>query len=204
MRNTTPPTLLQNNVRLYRKAAKLSQQQLAILVGATKAQISKLEKGQTRLNDHWIGAISQALGIEAHLLIHSFEDESLPIHGTIPGLVLGLQEPTAKKSTIKLKIKRPGCYVHQIQGEFLNKMVHHLDYVIVDPGQQDKHKLDGKLVVVHVGKRRLSGFLQLSKKGYIDSLESFSTDPMIPKSEELETGWTIEGEVVAFLPKDLV
>ncbi len=197
---------LPNNLKLLREEAGLSREDLAKLVGVSAVQIHRFEKGSRGIAKKWQDKICLALNINPNDLYLppdiNLPRETLSIHGTVPGIVSALRESTIKK--LNIKIKRPGCYAHQIQGEFLNKMVHHLDYVIVDPGQQDKQQLDGKLVVAHVGRRRLSGFLQLDKKGYVDTLESFSTDPMIPKSEELETGWTIEGEVVAFLPKDLV
>ena len=54
-----------NNLKKLRERAGLSQPALAELMGTTKNQLIKLEKGDRRLTLDWIGRAADALGISA-------------------------------------------------------------------------------------------------------------------------------------------
>ena len=51
-------------IREWRLHRGLTQEQLADRLDTNKGQISKLERGDQRMNDDWIAAIADALGIE--------------------------------------------------------------------------------------------------------------------------------------------
>lgn len=55
--------------REWREAKGLSQDQVAERLETNRGQISKLERGELRMNDDWIAGISYALGIEPSELL---------------------------------------------------------------------------------------------------------------------------------------
>ena len=58
-----------NRIAEFRKLRKLTQQQLADIIGAHWITISKLERGVMRLSDEWRAAIAKALSIDEWELI---------------------------------------------------------------------------------------------------------------------------------------
>jgi transcriptional regulator with XRE-family HTH domain len=57
------------NVRRYRRAAKLSQQEVANRMGVDRAYVSGLELGQRNPTVVTLWHAVQALGIEVHMLL---------------------------------------------------------------------------------------------------------------------------------------
>lgn len=66
-----------NRLKEIRESLKLTQQELADLVGTTQAQIGRLEKGQRDLSQHWMSVLAKALKIEPWALFI----ESKPLIG---------------------------------------------------------------------------------------------------------------------------
>jgi transcriptional regulator with XRE-family HTH domain len=61
-----------NRIKELRLRADMSQQELADLAGCSKMHISKTERGDTRLDIHWMAQISAALGVApGDLLLHT-------------------------------------------------------------------------------------------------------------------------------------
>ena len=60
-----------NNIAQIRKAAGLSQTELAEAIGTTLNNLGKLERGDRRLNQDWIDKIAAVLGVEPSRLIAS-------------------------------------------------------------------------------------------------------------------------------------
>jgi DNA-binding XRE family transcriptional regulator len=60
---------MQNRLSELRRHKGLSQQALALLVGTGKSQIVKLERGERRLDLHWIERLSRALEVPPQALI---------------------------------------------------------------------------------------------------------------------------------------
>lgn len=58
-----------NRIQEWRKRRELSQEQLANAVHTTKAQISKLEKGDRQLTETWMKRLASALGCMPHELM---------------------------------------------------------------------------------------------------------------------------------------
>jgi len=58
-----------NNIAEIRKAAGLSQTDLAEAIGTTLNNLGKLERGDRRLNQDWINKIATALDVEPSMLI---------------------------------------------------------------------------------------------------------------------------------------
>lgn len=54
---------MSNNIAEIRKAANLSQSDLAEAIGTTLNNLGKLERGERRLNQDWINKIAGALGV---------------------------------------------------------------------------------------------------------------------------------------------
>lgn len=61
------------NVRRYRRAAKLSQQEVANRIGVDRAYVSGLELGQRNPTVVTLWHAAQALGIEVHMLLKEHE-----------------------------------------------------------------------------------------------------------------------------------
>ncbi len=73
-----------NRIRDLRTQRDLSQEGLADLVGTTKAQISKLEKGQRRLTDDWMRRLAPALGVApADLMLERGDRPTVPLVGYV-------------------------------------------------------------------------------------------------------------------------
>lgn len=58
-----------NHIRMFREKRAWTQRQLAEKIGVTTDQISKLERGQRRLSQHWMERIAAALDVSAAALI---------------------------------------------------------------------------------------------------------------------------------------
>lgn len=61
--------MLPNNIALYRKAAGMTQEQLASAIQTTRNQLVKLEKGTRPLSSDWLEKIGKAVGVAPYLLI---------------------------------------------------------------------------------------------------------------------------------------
>jgi transcriptional regulator with XRE-family HTH domain len=66
---------VRNRIAEWRRAAGLTQEELAERVGTTGNSISRLERGETRLNTEWMERLSKALGCEPRDLIANGTDE---------------------------------------------------------------------------------------------------------------------------------
>lgn len=51
-------------LREWREHLDLTQDRVAERLGTNKGQISKLERGEQRMNDSWIAGFSEALGVD--------------------------------------------------------------------------------------------------------------------------------------------
>lgn len=60
--------LLRQNIKHFRKLAGLTQVQLAAKMGADQGQISDMERGAVRPSVEMIARLSDALGVEPHVL----------------------------------------------------------------------------------------------------------------------------------------
>ncbi len=60
--------------REWRIKKGLSQDQLAEMLDTNRGQISKLERGDLRMNDDWIAGIASAMGIEPSDLLRDPAD----------------------------------------------------------------------------------------------------------------------------------
>jgi transcriptional regulator with XRE-family HTH domain len=68
------------NVKRYREAAELSQAALAVKIGADRAHISSMERGQQNVTIVTLWHVSEALGVKAALLLAE-PDESEATEG---------------------------------------------------------------------------------------------------------------------------
>jgi transcriptional regulator with XRE-family HTH domain len=70
MRNpSTPDTAVGREIRQYRRAAGLTQKQVADIIGVTGAQFHRYETGATRITASRLIAIANALGVRADTLL---------------------------------------------------------------------------------------------------------------------------------------
>lgn len=75
--------LYPNRVRLVRRARGLTAQQLAERIGAAHQTVSKLERGETRLQGERMAAISRALGCEPAELLAATTTPRVPVIGRV-------------------------------------------------------------------------------------------------------------------------
>lgn len=74
-------TAMRNNLRKLRLERKLGQEELARLMGTTRSQYIKLEKGERRLSDVWIARAASALGVDAGALVTN--SDGVPLVGYV-------------------------------------------------------------------------------------------------------------------------
>lgn len=77
MEKIGPKSPLRWYLREWRKKKGLSQEQLANRLDTNKGQISKLERGDQRMNDDWIAGLANALDIEPGDLLRDPEAPTL-------------------------------------------------------------------------------------------------------------------------------
>lgn len=63
------PKSAPNRIKELRRQKKLTQDRLAEIVGCSKQQIVKLERGERGLSQRWMEKIAGALGVGAHMLL---------------------------------------------------------------------------------------------------------------------------------------
>lgn len=66
-----------NNVRKYRMARNLTQEQLSVLVGKNPSAITRIEGGQRMMSVSLLYAISSALGVSVDSLLIENKDRSV-------------------------------------------------------------------------------------------------------------------------------
>lgn len=93
---------MKNRIEEIRRAKRMSMDALALAVSTTASTINKLEKGQMRLTDKWIGPIAKALGVAPGDLFAKggFSEQlpeyearppkSLPVYGLAAASIRGL------------------------------------------------------------------------------------------------------------------
>jgi transcriptional regulator with XRE-family HTH domain len=72
-------------LREWREAKGLTQERVAGLIGTNKGQVSKLERGDQRMNEDWMILFAEALGVEPSELLRD------PAAPSREGLFHGLQ-----------------------------------------------------------------------------------------------------------------
>ena len=78
-------------VKILRERIKMSAKDLAEMIGLSQSQMSRLEKGQRRIDTKVLARIAEALGVEPS---YFFRGEAAPSEGVIqpslPGSLLSL------------------------------------------------------------------------------------------------------------------
>jgi transcriptional regulator with XRE-family HTH domain len=95
------PKQTANRIAQFRKARKMTQQQLADAIGSHWVTVSKMERGSMRLSDEWRVAIAKALGVdEWDLIVGARSLPTVHVEGTIEegGEVLLLDEEDTSAS----------------------------------------------------------------------------------------------------------
>lgn len=84
-----------NRIEEIRRAKKMSMEALALAIGTSAPTINKLEKGQMRLSDKWLGPIARALDVSPGALLGDNEEgaapkqRSIPVYGMAAGAFAG-------------------------------------------------------------------------------------------------------------------
>lgn len=55
---------LQNRIRLVRKRRRMTLKQVAEAIGVNHGTVSRLERGEMRLDEHYLGLLARALGVD--------------------------------------------------------------------------------------------------------------------------------------------
>lgn len=182
---------MENNLKKLRRAQHLTQHALAHMIGTTRSQYVKLERGERRLSDVWIEKISNALEITPGALIDSSFNRKAPVVGYIGGgqviypvddheLGAGLDEvaapPTASDSVIAVTVRGDSMYPAYADN----------DLVFYEQTTSEPRDLLGKECVVKLvdGSMYVKRLRNGSKPGTF-TLESFNAPPI----EDVELEW---------------
>lgn len=142
-----------NRVAELREALGLSQSDLAEMIGTTKSQLGKLERGERRLSDHWAQRLAPHLGVQAFELFMpngmSITLRQVPLIGRIScgNWQEAIENPEGSVPTIS---GGPRSFALRPEGDSMDQLIADGDgYVVIDPDQLDL--IDGKVYAVMNG-----------------------------------------------------
>ncbi|MFO0905827.1 MAG: helix-turn-helix transcriptional regulator [Pirellulales bacterium] len=69
--------ILRTLIREYREAAGLTQVELAERIGETQSYVSKVERGERRLDLVQLGVFCKAIGVSLNVVVSRFEERAL-------------------------------------------------------------------------------------------------------------------------------
>lgn len=142
-----------NRIKELRKAAGLTQPQLAELAGTTKNQLVKLESSDRRLSDHWAERLAPHLNVKPYELFMSAESaaNSLRFVPLVGHIACGNWREAVEHAMGAVPTVATGANVFALQavGDSMDKLIHEGGYIYVDP--DDRDLIDGKNYVVMNG-----------------------------------------------------
>lgn len=141
-----------NRIKELRKALKLTQPELAKLVGTTKNQLIKLESGDRRLSDHWAARLAPHLGVQPYELFMSQAPTGILRQVPIIGHIAcgDWQEAIEHaEGSVPAVAGGPNVFALRAQGDSMNQLINDGGYLYVDPDDTDL--IDGKIYVVMNG-----------------------------------------------------
>lgn len=146
----------QNNLKILRKRAGLTQTQLGKRVGLSTAQINKLEDGSRRLSDVWLGKLAEALEVNPWDILSTGTGNvipaptirQIPVLGVVPGGPMLEAILEDHPETIPFPTDRDDLFALRVEGNSMNKIAAPGSFVVVDPRQTDPLQLHNKPVIV--------------------------------------------------------
>lgn len=142
-----------NRIKELRKAAGLTQPQLAALAGTTKNQLAKLESGERRLSDYWAQLLAPHLGVQPYELFMPSEafSNSLRLIPLVGSISCGDWQEAVERAEGMVPAVDGGSKVFALraQGDSMNELIKEEGYVYVDPDDLDL--IDGKIYAVMNG-----------------------------------------------------
>jgi repressor LexA len=135
-----------------RRAAGLTQTQLAERVGTTKNQLVKLESGARRMSDHWAARVAPHIGVQPYELFMT--GSSHPSLRQVPLVAIisngdWQQAIAGAARTVPTTTGGPNAFALTSQGDSMNMLIEPDGYVVVDPDLREL--IDGKVFVVMNG-----------------------------------------------------
>ena len=113
-------------IRILRERLKVSAKELAERVGLSQSQMSRLEKGQRRIDTKVLHRIADALGVDPS---HFFRGEGEPAEGDIPPILPGARNapsfgnfrlaPSLVASSSKRSSDAPGSIVDSLSNLYV-------------------------------------------------------------------------------------
>ena len=95
-----------NAIRAARIRAKITQQQLAELVGRDQSEISRIEAGKTALTVPLLLSLAKALGVQPGRLLSGFRDDAQGQASVAEGTTARVQEVGLRRERLP---RRPGA-----------------------------------------------------------------------------------------------
>lgn len=130
-----------NNIAEIRKAAGMSQTELAEAIGTTLNNLGKLERGDRRLNQDWINKIAKATGVAPHEVIGPVGAQpvaTIPVLGEVPA---GNWREAIKKSSAVMYAPEPdmppAAYALKVTGDSMDLVVEDGATIVIDPTDLD-------------------------------------------------------------------
>lgn len=142
-----------NEIASIRKARNMSQTELAERIGSTLSMLGKLERGDRRLNQDWMGRIAKALSVEPYQLIAPQEVgretaafilegalpvKAIPLLGEVPA---GPWREAIQTAHHYIPAPAPGmpdsAFALELVGNSMNKIATEGATIIIDPSDRD-------------------------------------------------------------------
>jgi len=184
-----------NRVKALRKAAGLTQTELAALAGTTKNQLVKLEAGNRRLSDHWAQRLAPHLNVQPYELFMPDQSDvdamrMVPLVGSIScgDWIEAVEHAEAMVPTVA---KGARVFALRADGDSMDQLIQVNGYVYVDPDDCDL--IDGKVYAV------MNGDSETTAKRYKANPARLVPCSSNPRHKEIEIGkesFTVIGRIV--------
>lgn len=208
-----------NNIAELRKAAGLSQTQLAEAIGTTLNNLGKLERGDRRLNQDWINKIAGTLRVPAHKIIEDAPLDEVPdapiassasAGEVVPIIKLDLKasmgpgtllEEWAEQeivqfdgSTLRDLTRTPAHRIRLISGvgDSMRPTIQEGDQIMVDTTQRGLARQDGIYWISLFGAANIKRLRAVAR----DRILVISDNPDIENQEVEAEDLQIEGRVI--------
>lgn len=188
---------MENNLKKVRLGRGLTQEVLADRVGTNAGQINKLESGQRRLSDVWIGKLVKALNCTPADLLGG-GDRNIPVIGEVPGGNIALALESAPEGFIQFSSTKPNLKALRVRGNSMSRIAPDGMYAVVDFDDTDPELLRNQPVVACI-ENLTTGEHECTFKVFKrnpDRFEPFSIEPGYDTIFPNGRDWKIYGRVV--------
>ena len=167
--------MLQDQIRTLRKAANLSQRQLAQKIGMSQQALAKYENGQATPNPTTLSELAHVLGVSVDHLLGNRTDDAIrvPVLGQVAaGIPIEAVEEVEGEVLLPREMDDEEYFALRIHGQSMEPRMMEGDIVIV---RQQQDVESGQIAVVLVGNE--SATCKRVQKGR-DGLTLISINPL--------------------------